>query len=68
MKGAFGAILEKKSDMIGAMSCATGVETWLEKLDAAAAECREARASADAGGAVCAPEEGKKGLLEARDR
>eukprot|EP00959_Pyramimonas_sp_CCMP1952_P408981 8570843-Pyramimonas_sp.AAC.1 len=36
MQGAFGATLEKKSDMICAVSCAKGVGTWLEKLDAAA--------------------------------
>eukprot|EP00959_Pyramimonas_sp_CCMP1952_P146013 3057403-Pyramimonas_sp.AAC.1 len=68
MKGAPGAILKKRSDMIGAASCAKGVETRLEKLGAAAAECREARASAEAGGAACTPEEGRKVLLEARDR
>eukprot|EP00959_Pyramimonas_sp_CCMP1952_P028781 603654-Pyramimonas_sp.AAC.1 len=50
MTGALGAILEKKKDMIGAVSCAEGAETWLKKLGAAAAECRAVRASIDAGG------------------
>ena len=57
MKGALGAILQKKSDIIQAVDCVTSVENWLNALggeratdDAAAAGSGDGAEGAGGGG------------------